>query len=634
MLSRSVKKWLRRIVIIALIGSGIGYFAFGRDKQVTYVTEKATLRDVREIVDVAGSVEANESVSLRFQSGGKIATIAAKVGDAVEAGTVLGSLDATLAGIEVQKAEASLAAAQAELNLIYAGPANTEQAIYKTDIDDAELALTHAAKSLVDVNRSNERKLEKAEQEVANAKVAIANTEIALANAKNTSGTSSEIADKGLSDIFEDAENDIRSALDTIEQAISTAATIMDDDSSEGRQRRIYLGFKNPQSKITANNSLKYLHSVYNSLADDFTTAQNDWTAKTIAEMIKQTESALLGTKDLMDDVFAVLESSAESTLLTETVIERFKTDVVRERSSLLSNVDNIRSTEQTIDDAVLNITSTGATTTSSVDTAEAALSDAESRLAIAERALAELKVQNTISANNAKKDIELKKLRVRRAEESLAKLIAQPRGVDAAAAQARVQQARATVRQAQKQYDDMFLVSPVNGVVTAVNSKLGENISVSETFAEVMTDELQITANISETDVAKIAKGATVEITFDALPRNLVFSGTVVDIDPAETVIQGVIYYQATVTFEAEDARIKSGMTADLEVLVDKQLDALSVTPGAIQYEGDVPFLYVLENGEKIHREIEVGLEGNDAVEIVSGIEENERVVLYEEEE
>ncbi len=634
MLARSAKKWLRRIVIVAMIGGGIGYWAFGREQQVTYVTEEAALRDVREIIDVTGSVEASEAIELRFPTSGTITTIDAKVGETVKAGAVLASLDTTLAAIEVQKAQASVAAAQAELGLLFAGPADTEAALYKTDIDDAELALANAAQNLIDTKSTNEHKLEKAEQELVNAETAVANAEIALENVKKSGGTSGEIADKALTDVFINAENDIRAALDSIEQTVAVADRILDDESSEGRAHQVYLGFKDPQTKISAKNSLKREESLLSDLRADFAIAREEWTAESIADILQDTDGALLNAKDLTDTVFAMLEASTDSASLTEAEITAFQSEIKAERSSILTQIDSLRTTEQTILDAGLGIASTDISTTTGIDAAEATLSDARNRLLLAERVVDEIKTQNAIALSTAKKDIEQKKLQVRRREEQFAKLVAKPRPVDTAAAQARLQQASATLLQAQKQFDDLTLTAPVEGVVTAINGEIGEHQSAGETMIALMTDTLQITANVSETDVAKIAIGDPVDITLDALPSDVVFDGTVTEIEPAETVIQGVIYYQTTVVFGSDDERIKSGMTADLEILVAEALDTISVTPGAIQYEDDTPFVYVLENGEKVRRDITLGLEGNDAVQILSGVESGDRIVLYEEEE
>jgi HlyD family secretion protein len=126
---------------------------------------------------------------------------------------------------------------------------------------------------------------------------------------------------------------------------------------------------------------------------------------------------------------------------------------------------------------------------------------------------------------------------------------------------------------------------------------------------------------------------GNPAEIQLDAFASDVVFEGKISEIDPAETVIQGVIYYEGVIDFENEDERIKSGMTSDIEILSAEKEEVLVLSPEAIQYEGDQPFVFTLENGEKKRKNIDTGIEGERYVEIESGIEEGEEVVLYEKE-
>jgi len=60
--------------------------------------------------------------------------------------------------------------------------------------------------------------------------------------------------------------------------------------------------------------------------------------------------------------------------------------------------------------------------------------------------------------------------------------------------------------------------------------------------------------------------------MTLDALGPDEKFAGQIIKINPAETVVSGVIYYQITSIFDAEDERIKSGMTVNLDIETDKR--------------------------------------------------------------
>lgn len=54
-----------------------------------------------------------------------------------------------------------------------------------------------------------------------------------------------------------------------------------------------------------------------------------------------------------------------------------------------------------------------------------------------------------------------------------------------------------------------------------------------------------------------------------DAFPRQE-FSGSVIKIEPAETIIQGVVYYKTTIGLNEADEKIKSGMTANVTITTD----------------------------------------------------------------
>ncbi|MCP4179847.1 MAG: hypothetical protein GY756_18965, partial [bacterium] len=104
-----------------------------------------------------------------------------------------------------------------------------------------------------------------------------------------------------------------------------------------------------------------------------------------------------------------------------------------------------------------------------------------------------------------------------------------------------------------------------------------------------------------------------------------------VINIDPAETVIQGVIYYQMTAIFDTTHPDIRSGMTVNLDILAEKKENVITISPQAVNYKDNKAFVRVLENEAPKEKEVETGLEGNKYVEIQSGITEEEVIILFE---
>ena len=144
-----------------------------------------------------------------------------------------------------------------------------------------------------------------------------------------------------------------------------------------------------------------------------------------------------------------------------------------------------------------------------------------------------------------------------------------------------------------------------------------------------ISNGNFQIEANVSETEISKVNLGDKAEMTLDALGPNEKFTGQIIRIDPAETVVSGVIYYKITCIFSVEDQRIKSGMTVNLDVETDKKENILYLPYYVIKEKNGQKYVNVLENGEVKEKIIKIGLEGEMNVEIIEGLEEGSEVVI-----
>ena len=136
---------------------------------------------------------------------------------------------------------------------------------------------------------------------------------------------------------------------------------------------------------------------------------------------------------------------------------------------------------------------------------------------------------------------------------------------------------------------------------------------------------QFQIEANISETDIAKINIENSVSLTLDALGSKEKFNGKIVKIDPAETIVSGVIYYKITSVFENEDSRIKSGMTVNMDIETARRENVLILPYYLIKEKDNRKYVLVKENNKITEKEIKTGLEGEVMVEIIAGLKEGD---------
>lgn len=197
-------------------------------------------------------------------------------------------------------------------------------------------------------------------------------------------------------------------------------------------------------------------------------------------------------------------------------------------------------------------------------------------------------------------------------------------------AQRARVRQAQASAANIQAQLAKTTLRSSISGTVTKQDGKVGQIVTPNSPIAAVISDSgLEIEANVPEVDIGRVALARPVTITLDALPGET-FRGSVATVDPAETVVEGVATYRTTVTFETKDARVKSGMTANMEILVDEHTDALTLPQRAVTTKGGKKFVtFVNGDGTTEERAVTTGLRGqNGEIEILSGLAEGDTVL------
>jgi HlyD family secretion protein len=200
------------------------------------------------------------------------------------------------------------------------------------------------------------------------------------------------------------------------------------------------------------------------------------------------------------------------------------------------------------------------------------------------------------------------------------------------AAQQAEVAQAQASVAAASAGYSKTFLKSPIDGVVTKQNAKVGEAVVGNTIVVSVMSNaQFQIEANVAEADIAKIKLNQKASVTLDAYGSDVVFDATVIAIDPAETIIDGVPTYKTTFQFTNADERIKSGMTANIDIQGETHDHVLVLPQRAIANHNGNKFV-TLETGKNLTKQVEVkvGIRGEDgSVEILDGLKEGDNVVV-----
>ncbi len=165
------------------------------------------------------------------------------------------------------------------------------------------------------------------------------------------------------------------------------------------------------------------------------------------------------------------------------------------------------------------------------------------------------------------------------------------------AAAQAGVAQARAGVvsaqegvRKARKNRQNAEIRAPIAGVVIQRSIDAGQTVAASFSTPSLFViaenlDEMEILAQVDESDVGRIEQGQQVEFTVSAYPDRT-FHGVARERRLKPETVQNVVLYTVVVAAQNDDGLLLPGMTATVEFVVGGVEDALLIPASALRYE------------------------------------------------
>jgi RND family efflux transporter MFP subunit len=173
-------------------------------------------------------------------------------------------------------------------------------------------------------------------------------------------------------------------------------------------------------------------------------------------------------------------------------------------------------------------------------------------------------------------------------------------------------------------------VIAPFSGIVTRMDAKVGEIVSPTESLIGMQSDGLfQIETFIPEVAITRIALGNMATTTLDAYGSSASFRASVVSIDPAETVKDGVPAYKTTLAFLDADARIRSGMTANVLIETGILPNAIVIPSGAVGRSSE-QYVTVVVDGDPIRRTVMTGPSpALGQAHILSGLSAGEVILL-----
>jgi membrane fusion protein (multidrug efflux system) len=185
----------------------------------------------------------------------------------------------------------------------------------------------------------------------------------------------------------------------------------------------------------------------------------------------------------------------------------------------------------------------------------------------------------------------------------------------------------RAAYELAQLNYEYSVIRAPIDGVVSAREIKLGQNVGINDVMFRITdTSELLAYLQIPQAELAKFTAGHAATLSVDAMP-NTTYTASIERISPTIDVRNGT--FRATAFVDNRSGELAPGMFARFTIAYEKHENALVIPRQALVAEDDQTAVYVVEDGEVSQRAIKVGIETGGLVEILSGLDGDEEIVV-----
>lgn len=596
--------WFILLIILILIV----YFVFIRssENEIEFSSNTVEKTDLLQTVIESGKVVSDPRIDLKFLTSGKVEEVFFDVGDQVQKEDILAKLDSTAQQLTANQNLALLNAAKAAYNLKLAGAKDEDIKISSVAVDSAMVDLERAELSLKKIKKTTQEDIKAAELSVKDAEIKL-------------SRGSSDDYNTDVQNAYDNMRITLVSQINHVYDSLESADEILGVDNRSGNDIfEKYLSVKNLTLLPNAQNKYVSVKDKYNKLyptvqALNINSSFDNIDFALDAMLILESE-----LEELLDSTRETLDNSISGTGFSETTIDSYKTTINSLRTVTTTNLTTLENYSSAIDTAKKSYN----TTLNAVD--------------IAKQNLNSIKINSEELIKESELAVKAKQALLDQAQASLKLKLSKPRDVDLAGFEADIKKAQSLYDAALYELSKTEIISPIEGTIGEIYFKVGEVITSAQNFLTLISNQMHIEVDISESDIAKIEIGDNAEMTLDAYGEDTRFQAEVISIDPIETDISGVIYYKVNLVFnETNGKSIKPGMTVNIIIETDRKNDVLVIPQRAITKKGSKEYVNLVKRkGEKVElKEVEIttGLLGdNGIIEVTSGLKEGQEIVTF----
>jgi len=611
---------------VIVVGSIITVFLVRQSNLVPANLVSVQKGDIIQEISATGNVESPSDINLRFKNSGKLTSLKVKVGDVVSAGQILAELDSSQLDADIMDMQSGINLQKAKLNQLRAGNSQESIMLSETSVAHAKSSYESAIENLDKIKNVTAINITQAQK---NYDDIIEDTPLHVTNYEQAVQTAQSSLENTIKTSDQNIKNKKASALTVVEDKLGVASIALDniqkllDDSTTDN----ILSVLNSNYLYLTETNLELAKTELTLAKDKLIIAKMSQKDDDINAAFDASNTALNLSYTAITYCYQVLENTIISSSFPQSSLDSYKSTISAQRALLGSAVSAAQTAQQNITDALLSKETNTNSAQKALEQAKVTLENMKINYLNALE-LSRSNSEQQIATAQSQVDSTLKSYETAKAQ--LAQIKAPVRASDIAVYQAQIAQAETSLQKIQAQRDNLVITAPASGVVAEINGEVGETISpdlivVSLTSGGV----LQIKLNVVEDKIVGVKVGQTVKIMIDAINQET-FTGRVVSINPAETIIGGAVYYQTIILFDKVDERLKPGMTANIWIKTAISENALSVPASAIINIDGQQIVQVFSNKKIVNKDVTTGIK-NDAgmIEIKSGLIEGDQVVL-----
>jgi RND family efflux transporter MFP subunit len=563
------------IAAITIIGSGIIFYQSSGNGFETY---KVSLENIENKTTLVGTVKANQDLDLGFEVGGKISKVNFNENQTVSTGDLI---------IELNKSDLYAQRVQASANL-----------------KEAQSSLKQQEQQVL----LEEAKLEDLKSGGSNSEILVAERNVDLR--KEELNRSKTLLEQGLQDNSLDLENELSQSKAVLEsslnQAISSLYSLTDlqfDIYPREDFESIRVGFhkaKAAEILVGVTDSSRFTTNTLSSFKNGLLEKSRNIDYSNTNEILEFITDLKIGFNDL-NSAYLYFTIDSEVSDLTINTLNSEKNTVSNQISSL-----NLQ--QQEILNTIRNIDSNQSSLESNILVAEKSLEQAKSDL-------------ERVRTGADENDLKIQEISIEQARSLLE------------SRQASVQFQFGRIAAINADISKRNIVAPIDGVIVDLEFSEGEIAAASEKIMTLQAEnDLLIEIDSPERYISFLKDGQDVEVVLDAFSKNTLM-GKVVKISQESTLVDNVPVFKVDISLDADGLNVKSGMTGDVILTLEKDEEAITVPAIEISKEENKSFVNKVTSKdplvfEKI--EVEIGIRGtNGKVQIIDGVTVGDEILI-----